>query len=54
MYLLSLTWGYYIISNYFLIGKTLSYDDDFLTLVVGNLSSLANGTFRILFGYFYD
>ena len=52
MFSLTLSSGLAFIGNFKQIGNTL--DDKYLTLVVGNLSSIANGCFRLIFGFLYD
>lgn len=52
MFSLSVSSGYALLSNYKNIGK--QFDDKYLTLVVGNLASIANGGFRLFFGVAYD
>lgn len=52
MFSLSLTGGYAVLSQYKEIGN--AFEDKYLTLVVGNLASFANGGFRLFFGIAYD
>ena len=43
-----------IINNYKLIGLDLFNDDKFITMIVITAASIASGTARIIWGYFYD
>ena len=50
----SLMWGYFFMANYKTLGQVFAYDDHYLTLIVGNLISFNNGSFRVIFGYLAD
>jgi len=53
MVVCSLAPGYYIISNYKIVGKDYIPDDQFLALV-GSVSALVDGSSRLLWGSFMD
>ena len=43
-----------MLSNYKNYGKIQHFDDSYLILVVGNIASISNGSFRIIFGIVFD
>ena len=54
MLFLSVSYGYCMLSNYKNYGKNQHFDDSYLILVVGNIASISNGSFRIIFGIIFD
>lgn len=53
MIISSLAPGYYIISNYKIVGKEFIHDDQFLALV-GSVSALVDGSSRLIWGSTMD
>jgi len=51
---MSLSYGYCLVSNYKNYGQKYGYSDNYLILIVGNITSFSNGGFRFVFGILCD
>ena len=51
---MSLSYGYCLVSNYKNYGQKFGYSDNYLILIVGNITSFSNGGFRFIFGILCD